>query len=40
MADGHIYVSDEGDNVEKSDDANNDTFIENDDLDEMEYPDR
>ena len=34
MADGHIYVSDEGDNVEKSDDANNDTFIENDDLDE------
>ena len=34
VADGHIYVSDEGDNVEKSDDANNDTFIENDDLDE------
>ena len=34
VAGDHIYVSDEGDNVEKSDDAINDTFIENVDLEE------
>ena len=34
VAGDHIYVSDEGDNVGKSDDAINDTFIENVDLEE------